>query len=88
MNEEVFICQVYNSIRGITKATPSNLLFFKIENIINRKTNLAKKWIWTAAAGLLILVLLNCTIVFNFASNNPSDVELLAKSIQNHNELY
>lgn len=88
MNQENFIYEILSSTNGITKVEPNDLLFSRIQRSINNKNKVATKWIWIAAASIVLLVSLNVAFVISNSNKKISDSELLANSIINNNQLY
>lgn len=88
MEQEKWINSVINSTDGITKVTPDDLLFSKIENKIKEQNVVSNKWIWVAAASFAILFSLNFKVIFSESKNSDNDVKVLASSVYNSNQLY
>lgn len=88
MCQENFIYKILSSANGITKVEPNDLLFSRIQRSINNKNKVSTKWIWVAAASILLLVSLNVALVISNSNTKISDSELLANSIINNNQLY
>ena len=62
MEKENWILNVLNSTNGITKVSPSDGLFSKIQNKI-KLNNVSPKTVWLVAASIAVLVLLNFTLL-------------------------
>ncbi|MEN9488463.1 MAG: hypothetical protein RL494_728 [Bacteroidota bacterium] len=88
METENWISAILNSTEGITKVTPDDGLFFKIQAEINRKKHISSEWIWIAAASFAILITINIAVIYNKSSQEVSSTTLLAASISKTNQLY
>jgi hypothetical protein len=87
METEKWINEVFNSTKGMIKITPEDSLFFKIQNKINNN-KLSSRWLWLAAASLVILITLNVKFVFGKSNANESQTEIIASTMVKSNQLY
>lgn len=85
MEKENWINEVLDSTSDIKKVSPSPFLWHKIEQKIsleslrNKVTNIVStQWMLSAAASLLLLVVLNFLTVRNHILNNQSSTDLAA----------
>ena len=83
-----WISAILNSTEGITKVTPDDGLFFKIQAKINNKKHISSEWICIAAASFAILITINIAVIYNKSSQEVSSTTLLAASISKTNQLY
>jgi hypothetical protein len=83
-----WINDILNSSNGITKVTPSTLLFSKIQNKINIQNTISIRWIWVAAASFIILVSLNVKMLLSNPTKASVPTETIVSSVSNCNQLY
>lgn len=87
METEKWINNVFNSTDGMIKINPDDSLFFKIQKKINN-TKLSSRWIWLAAASFAILIIINVKFVIGKSNKNQSQIEILASTMVESNQLY
>ena len=88
MEHQNWINEILESTNGITPVTPDATLFSKIQNRIESQKTVEPKWIWLAAASIILLVLLNIKFVISKSTNKEEASELIASSITKSNQLY
>jgi hypothetical protein len=88
METNNWINDILNSSNGITKVTPSELLFSKIQNKIGIQNTISSQWIWIAAASFTILVSLNVKMLLLNTVKNTVPTETIVSSVSNSNHLY
>ncbi|MFN7676226.1 hypothetical protein [Flavobacterium sp.] len=88
MEKENWISTILNSINGITKVSPSDDLFFKIQNKIKRN-NVSPKTVWLVAASIAILVLLNFTLLATKTKeSSTTTTTYLENTLNQSNQIY
>ncbi len=87
MEKETWINEVLESTNGITPAVPDAKLFAKIQQRIQTE-NIPMRWVWMAAATLLLLVSLNITLVFSKSKKEKTATEVMASYLSKSNQLY
>ncbi|MFY7740384.1 MAG: hypothetical protein ACOVQC_07695 [Flavobacterium sp.] len=87
MEREDFINKVLNSVDGITKVTPSDVVFQRIENQIN-ETTISPRTMWLVAASIAVLVSFNILLLNGKTNPNQSEMASLEHSINKSNQLY
>jgi len=87
MEKENWIEKVLNSTSGITKVIPDDQLLFKIQKKIKTQTTISNRWVFTAAAVLLILFDINFEVLFS-KSKKSNGTEMVASSISITNQFY
>ena len=65
MEKENWINEILSSTDKIVKVLPSDGLYAKIQSQIQQQKTVETKWVWLAAASMLLLVSLNIKIVSN-----------------------
>ena len=65
MEKENWINEILSSTDHIVKVLPSDGLYAKIESQIQQQKTVETKWVWLAAASMLLLVSLNIKMVSN-----------------------
>jgi hypothetical protein len=88
METEKFINDILNSTNGITKVSPNDELFSKIELRIQEKSVVPMKTLWLVAASIVILMSLNVIIIASKNKTQDSSISELEKSIHKSNQLY
>ncbi|MBN8642740.1 MAG: hypothetical protein J0L86_13080 [Flavobacteriales bacterium] len=88
MEAEKFINDILNSTNGITKVSPNDELFSKIELRIQEKSVVPMKTLWLVAASIVILMSLNVIIIASKNKTQDSSISELEKSIHKSNQLY
>jgi len=87
MEREDFINKVLNSVDGITKVTPIDTVFQRIENQIN-ETTISPRIMWLVAASIIVLVSFNIILLHGKTQPNQSEMASLEHSINKSNQLY
>jgi len=87
MEREVFINKVLNSVDGITKVTPNDAIFLKIEKRID-ETTISLRTIWLVAASIVVLISFNIMLLSGKSNSNESEIASLEHSINKSNQLY
>jgi len=88
MEQDKWIATVLNSTNGMTKVTPSEALFSKIQNRINAENTVSTNWIWAVAASFAILLSINLKVIFSESQKSNSQTETIALSMSESNQLY
>ena len=88
METKKFINDILNSTNGITKVSPNDELFSKIELRIQEKSVVPMKTLWLVAASIVILMSLNVIIIASKNKTQDSSISELEKSIHKSNQLY
>ena len=65
MEKENWINEILSSTDHIIKVLPSDGLYAKIQSQIQQQKTVETKWVWLAAASMLLLVSLNIKMVSN-----------------------
>lgn len=87
MEREDFINQILNSVTGITKVTPSAVVFENIEQRINQSKNTTKT-LWLVAASIVVLMIVNVVLLVNTTKSNDSEMASLEQIINKNNQIY
>lgn len=87
MERENFINEILNSFNGITKVTPNEVIFQKIEQRI-QQTTVSPRALWLVAASIAVLIALNLLLISGKPSSKESEMASLEHSINNSNQLY
>ena len=87
MEKENWINEIFESTNGIIPAIPDAQLFAKIQAKI-QNDNIPMRWVWMAAATLLLLVTLNVTLVFSKSKKEKTATEVMASQLSKSNQLY
>ena len=88
MEQENWINEILESTNGMTPAVPNGKLFAQIQSQIDSRKTLAPRWVWMAAASILVLVALNIKFILSKSNNEEKVTELIASSISKSNQLY
>ncbi|NHM06902.1 hypothetical protein G4D82_06690 [Flavobacterium sp. CYK-4] len=86
MEKETWINQVLESTNGKQTAIPNAQLFGQILERLEDK--IPMRWVWVAAASLLLLVALNVKLVYFKSSKQKSATEIMASQLSKSNQLY
>ena len=87
MEKEKWIENIINSTSGITKVSPSNQLFSKIQSKIDEEKTVDGYTKWLVAASIVILLSLNT--LFLVKENTTSQKNELAELVSSvNNQLY
>ena len=87
MEREEFINTILKSVDGITKVTPSDSIFLKIEKEIN-SNSVPTKTLWLVAASVVVLLSINLTLLSGKSNSNESELTNFESSINKSNQLY
>ncbi len=89
MEKENYIETILNSTNGITKVTPSDDLFSKIELRIQSKSTVSTSTFWLVAASILVLITINISVLIKSKSvSKESKIISLSASLNKSNQLY
>jgi hypothetical protein len=89
MEKENYIETIINSTNGITKVTPSDDLFSKIELRIQSTTTVSAKTLWLVAASIVILLTINVSVIMKNKTTSESQIATsLAATLTKSNQLY
>lgn len=86
MERENFINEILNSVDGIAKVTPNEVLFQKIEHRI-QETTVSPRTLWLVAASIAVLIAINLLLISGKPSSE-SEMASLEHSINKSNQLY
>ena len=88
MEKDKWIENILNSTDGITKVSPNDLLFSKIQSKINEEKPAENYTKWLVAASIAILLSLNTTFLIqkNKTTNQDSNITSLVNTV--NNQLY
>ena len=89
MEKENWIENILNSTNGITQVTPSENMFSKIQQKINKQNKVSEKKVWLVAASITVLVLLNFTVLLTKTKENKTKTSVyFENTINKSNQLY
>jgi uncharacterized membrane protein YjfL (UPF0719 family) len=75
MEKENWINEILSSTDKIVKVLPSDGLYAKIQSQIQQQKTVETKWVWLAAASMLLLVSLNIKMVSNELKSEKKNQE-------------
>lgn len=75
MEKENWINEILSSNDKIVKVLPSDGLYAKIQSQIQQQKTIETKWVWLAAASMLLLVSLNIKMVSNELKSEKKNQE-------------
>lgn len=75
MEKENWINEIINSTDQIVKVLPNDGLYAKIQSQIKQQKTVETKWVWLAAASMLLLVSINIKIVSNELKSDKKNQE-------------
>lgn len=75
MEKENWINEILSSTDQIVKVLPSDGLYAKIQSQIQQQRTVETKWVWLAAASMLLLVSLNIKMVSNELKSEKNNQE-------------
>lgn len=87
MEREEFINTILKSVDGITKVTPSDAIYLRIEKEIN-SNKVPTKTLWLVAASIVVLLSINLALLSGKSNSNESDLANFENSINKSNQLY
>ena len=64
MEKENWINEIIDSTNQIVKVLPSDGLYTKIQSQMNVQKTIDTKWVWLAAASVLLLASINIKVIF------------------------
>jgi hypothetical protein len=89
MERENYIETILNSTNGITKVTPSDDLFSKIQSRIQSENKFSTKTIWLVAASIVVLLTINISVILKNKGVVKDKMEIsLAATLNKSNQLY
>ena len=89
MERNNWITTILNSTNGIKSVEPSDDLFSKIQQRIQKDNKVSLKTIWFVAASIAILVLLNFTILITKTKERKtSSTAYFENTLNKSNQLY
>ena len=89
MEKENWIENILNSTNGIMQVTPSENMFSKIQQKINKQNKLSQKTVWLVAASIAVLLALNFTVLrTKFIESKTSTTVYFENTINQSNQLY
>lgn len=87
MEQEKWIQEILKSTNGITKISPSDDLFTKIEQRIQSKT-VSIRTLWLVAASIIMLISLNLSLIYASKTLNNKVNSSLENTLNKNNQLY
>lgn len=75
MEKENWINEILSSTDQIVKVLPSDGLYAKIQSQIQQQKTIETKWVWLAAASMVLLVSINIKVVFNELKSEKKNQE-------------
>jgi len=75
MEKENWINEIIDSTDQIVKVLPSDGLYAKIHSQMNLQKPVETKWVWLAAASMLLLVSINIKVVFSELKSEKKNQE-------------
>ena len=89
MEKDNYIETILNSTNGITKVSPSDDLFSRIELKIQSKNKVSDKTIWLVAASVTVLLTINISVIMKNKVTSKDKIEAsLASTLNKSNQLY
>jgi len=89
MEKDNYIETILNSTNGITKVSPSDDLFSRIELKIQSKNKVSGKTIWLVAASVTVLLTINISVIMKNKVTSKDKIEAsLASTLNKSNQLY
>lgn len=87
--KENWIETILNSTEGMTKVTPSDDLFAKIQSRIKETEKVAPQTIWLVAASIMVLIMLNITAIKSKITSKPETAQTyMSVTISENNQFY
>lgn len=87
MEREEFINTILKSVDGVTKVSPSDAVYLRIEKEIN-STKVPTQTLWLVAASIVVLLSINLALLSGKSNSNESDLANFENSINKSNQLY
>ena len=89
MEKNNWITTILNSTNGIKSVEPSDDLFSKIQQRIQKENKVSSKTVWLVAASITVLLLLNFSaIISKNKDKNSSTTTYLEMTVNKINQLY
>ena len=89
MKKNNWIETILNSTNGIKSVEPSDDLFSKIQQRIQKENKVSSNTVWLVAASITVLLLLNFSaIVSKNKDKNSSTTTYLEMTVNKSNQLY
>ena len=89
MEKENWIENILNSTNGITQVTPSENMFSKIQQKINKQNKVSEKTVWLVAASITILLALNFTVLLTKSKESKNSTTVyFENTLKQSNQLY
>ena len=89
MERNNWITTILNSTNGIKSVEPSDDLFSKIQQRIQKENKVSSKTVWLVAASITVLLLLNFSaIISKNKDKNSSTITYLEMTVNKSNQLY
>jgi uncharacterized membrane protein YvbJ len=89
MERNNWIETILNSTNGIIPVVPSDNLFSKIQQRIQKENKVSSKTVWLVAASIAVLVLLNFTILITKTKERKTtSTAYLENTLNKNNQLY
>ena len=88
MERDIWIKNVLNSTNGMIKVTPSDDLFSRIQQKINKQKTVSSKMVWLVAASIVILILLNFSIIITANKEKITTSAYFENTLNKSNQLY
>jgi prophage maintenance system killer protein len=89
MEKNNWITNILNSTNGIKSVEPSDDLFSKIQQRIQKEHKVSSKTVWLVAASITVLLLLNFSaIISKNKDKNSSTTTYLEMTVNKSNQLY
>ena len=83
-----WIENILNATNGITKVTPNEDLYDKINEKIHETKVVPLKTLWLVAASIILLIGLNLILINNQNNTTKNQTALFEKSLNQDNQLY
>lgn len=87
MEREEFINTILKSVDGVTKVSPSDAVYLRIEKEIN-SNKVPTQTLWLVAASIIVLLSINLALLSGKSNSNESDLASFENSINKSNQLY
>lgn len=88
MERDIWIKNVLNSTNGITKVAPSNALFSRIQQKINKQKTVSSQTVWLVAASIVILIMVNFSIIKTANKEKITTSAIFENTLNKSNQLY
>ena len=89
MEKENWINEIIDSTNQIVKVLPSDGLYAKIQSQMNVQKTIDTKWVWLAAASIVLLASINIKVIFTeIESDKEIQETALMASISDSNLFY